>query len=785
MMEKRMTPFLSALLCAALLLGLLLPFGTLTALGVEPMDYHREGLIAWYDGVNNANGEHDPGVDYWRDLTGNVGHLDLRAMISKNAFHWEDNAISIHPETGIYQRFPERSVTKYSVMDTLAGDAYTLELALKDVEYGAEAQTLTLLSTYNGDMELCFDVSDPESIRLFYRNSITDTHYPVAEGAEAYLHESTITVTYDESLFDGTADGQGVPNVVLYVNGQAVATGESSERMCPDYGYLGHVNESRRWGGGVYGLRVYDRALTAEEVAENAAADDFNYRQGNEIIPEEQYDPSLDYLYGGSGLNESYIYGLLGGLLSEMPHFPVDVSTNMIPRGGEYAAVNLVERIYGNHNEARPPDWYGARIKRADSDTDEGSPDAPETAEVSFTLKVRGLYDLVGLEPLPGLQARCVLLRATDTEEIESITVRVVGYDTDTNTEIVSQKEVRPEAYAYYHEGEEYFLMYTGVELDDAEWIERVEVTVPDMGKNDEFYLRELCFFADPIEMEKYGVSTQCILPVEDPNILQGDYTNDRLIFNATTDLIPLLGFYGSVNLLDYLYPNETDEEKWEGARIMRTEENETDYDGTELTKTSFRIMYDQYCRNGNFTPLTGKEARYVAVSMVVNGDFDGMTLRVAAYDEDTYEDMDFIAELCGSIDFEKPGEVQTLVLDTGGILDDSERLTRLYVEIEGMDPTTVIYLREIAFFENEADAYEYAGYKPADSDTETAPDTDNIGCETTASIETDGGTESDTRAIAVCPPERFGGCKSVVGFGAAVLTSAAALVVLKRSRRE
>ena len=559
---KKTVRILTFLLCVSLFVGLIpLHSGadgaTETNEAVEGKPYIEEGLIAWYDGANNSNGLQNPMADYWKDLTGNVNHIDLRRMVSINAIEWADNAMMVNPETGLILMIPD------NVKEQLKNTAHTIELVLGDITYDA-TESVTLLSSDNGELSLGFDVEADGSLTLAYRHGAKNTQYPLVPNAEGYLSGYTLAITSDAASADGTAEGR----VTLYADGVELASAQVGYSVDMDYLYVGRLTDPACWGGELHGLRIYERVLTPEELAANTEADRFNYRQGNRIDPVEQYGPT-------------------------------------------------------------------------------------------------------GPHPVPPLPP---------------------------------------------------------------------------------------------------GSSSQ------------------RLIFAEGSDLIPLLGFYGSVNLLDYLYPYESDEEKWEGARITRTEENETDYDGNELMNTSFYIPYISYCMSRNLTPLTGKEARYVAVSMVVNGEFDDMTLRMTAYDVDTQSDLDHVAEwLCGSIDFDKPGEVQHLVLDTGGVFDDYEQLTRLYVEIEGMDPTDVIYLRQIMFFENEADAYEYAGYKPADSDAdaETAPDTDNIGCETGANIETYGETDGDTQTIAVCPPERFGGCKSVVEFGAAVLVAAAAAVALKPNKRE
>jgi hypothetical protein len=63
-----------------------------------------------------------------------------------------------------------------------------------------------------------------------------------------------------------------------------------------DYVYLGHTAENREWHGEIRAIRIYDRALTANEVLANAEADINNYREGKTFQPIQEYSPELDEL---------------------------------------------------------------------------------------------------------------------------------------------------------------------------------------------------------------------------------------------------------------------------------------------------------------------------------------------------------------------------------------------------------------------------------------------------------------------------------------------------------
>ena len=562
---KKTVRFLTLLLCLSLFVGLIpLHSGadgaTETTEAVEGKPYVEEGLIAWYDGGNNGNGIQNPMIDYWRDLTGNANHLNLRNMVSQNAIHWSDNAVMVNPETGVSLAIPDSDQMR------LENTGYTIELVLGDITYDA-TESVTLLSSDNGELSLGFDVEADGSLTLAYRHGAKNTQYPTVPNAEGYLGGYTLAVTSDAASADGTAEGR----VTLYADGTELTSAQVGYSVDLDYLYVGLTDPAHRFGGELHGLRIYERVLTPEELAANTEADRFNYRQGNRIDPVEQYGPT-------------------------------------------------------------------------------------------------------GPHPVPPLPP---------------------------------------------------------------------------------------------------GSSSQ------------------RLIFAEGSDLIPLLGFYGSVNLLDYLYPYETDEEKWEGARIMRSEEDETDReDGSRITDVRFSIPYAATCNHFGLEPITGKDATYTVFKMSVEGSVGEIRLRVEGVIEHAY-DMIFdkdptIAEQTFTVEDlhrGRDGELYLIMDNTDTYLHYLDYIKTLYVEIGDMDRLAEIYLKELLFCADAEEVEEYTGISL--SAPETAPDTDNIGCETGANVETYGETDGDTQTIAVCPPERFGGCKSVVGFGAAVLAAVVAAVALKPSKRE
>jgi hypothetical protein len=102
-------------------------------------------------------------------------------------------------------------------------------------------------------------------------------------GLKSYCH-TTLTVTVDLTDSDGGC-------VRLYVGGELIAEEMLAETDMKSVSslYLGSNARYAKWGGELHGVRVYTRALTAEEVRANAEADRLTYRLEdveNSTVPE-------------------------------------------------------------------------------------------------------------------------------------------------------------------------------------------------------------------------------------------------------------------------------------------------------------------------------------------------------------------------------------------------------------------------------------------------------------------------------------------------------------------
>lgn len=255
--------------------------------------YVTDGLVAWYDASNNSNGSFDAQANTWKDLSGNGNHIDVSSALSAGQISWADGKLVINKDTGCQLVIPSK------VVNALTDNAYTIEIVTGQLSYTATSY-ITLLCSANDDLSVFVRCAASDNMKLEYKNqdSNGDDNRPYVYDSWNYFNAKTLTITSDLNKYDGVSDISTNPNqegnVHMYSDGVQIGKGESHINMVLDTVYFGHTASHRRWGGDVYSLRIYNRALTEDEVKANTAADTFNYRSGKTIEPTQKYDPELD-----------------------------------------------------------------------------------------------------------------------------------------------------------------------------------------------------------------------------------------------------------------------------------------------------------------------------------------------------------------------------------------------------------------------------------------------------------------------------------------------------------
>lgn len=372
-----MKRILSLIVVATMLLGCF----TINAFAAKKTDIVRDDLVIWYDASNNSNGLQDYETTTWKDLSGNGHHMTVKLNETN---YWTDNAFHVDANPTY---FPDAAV------EVANSQEYTIEMVLGEVNFAA-TNWITLMSSDNDEFALFVRVPNGTDTddNLEYKYNDQNQDRPKLDDGAALLNNSTMAITFT------MAEGED-PLCTIYVNGVAVATGVPQHTNIADTLMWGHDNPQRVWGGDVYGFRFYNRCLTAEEIADNASADENNYRKGNKFEPEQEYDDSNEVIGGEDGV--TYTNNIV--TLTE--------KTDLIPAIGEYGCTNLHNlHFYGE-------DHMGAKLMPTTND--DGTITGNPTLYVNYAKFVRR----AGLENLNADNIKYVAVRLKVVGEIEDLKI--------------------------------------------------------------------------------------------------------------------------------------------------------------------------------------------------------------------------------------------------------------------------------------------------------------------------------------------------------------------------
>lgn len=221
-------------------------------------DYVQDGLVAMWDGIENAGwGVHDDTATVWKDLVGEYDlSLGLAAMFEHNA---------IYANRGI------------------AGDGY---MAISDMRLPL-AMSKTLEASFRADkvsdsadsLVVKVGVSDYDNNYQYFTRLISvgwGGKIDFSGGFKNVFGDGGITADEVNSGDVTTATGiyDGALTVSAYCNGTA------RDRTYIDTGIAGvgtriggQDRTSRLFNGRIHNIRIYSRALTADEIAHNYEID--------------------------------------------------------------------------------------------------------------------------------------------------------------------------------------------------------------------------------------------------------------------------------------------------------------------------------------------------------------------------------------------------------------------------------------------------------------------------------------------------------------------------------
>lgn len=214
--------------------------------------YVTSGLIHRWDGIDNTRNGHSSAAAAWDDL---VGDADLTV---NGAITWGDSYASL-PAIGTTGNFMKSAEGKAS---TAAGKTVEVVIAPD----GTDTCTIAQLAN---------DSAGYGKITVYSDNTIG------VKGDSGYTYDTGVAsitaVRHIGAVFESDPTQQTV-----YVNGDAVSLSSRTHSMryensCYIVGgsmrYATDTSAGYSFKGKIYAIRIYDRNLTAEEIAQNYAVD--------------------------------------------------------------------------------------------------------------------------------------------------------------------------------------------------------------------------------------------------------------------------------------------------------------------------------------------------------------------------------------------------------------------------------------------------------------------------------------------------------------------------------
>ena len=225
-----------------LVAGVGMVLGAMAGEDLTAASYSREGLIAQWDGIENAGLglPHDSAANVWKDL---AGARDLTLVSGKGEF--VDNALNCLPRPGGYVTGTAEACTGYKtievVCDRFAGDYGFVFNSGAESHFFAFTQRRIQGSEISMVNTCCATTTNRATWAFTYSD---------AAGNATAGHENGKTVA-----FSGTERG-------WQSGGNALALGASAGQQ-----------EKFLYSGRIYAIRLYDRVLTSDELARHSTID--------------------------------------------------------------------------------------------------------------------------------------------------------------------------------------------------------------------------------------------------------------------------------------------------------------------------------------------------------------------------------------------------------------------------------------------------------------------------------------------------------------------------------
>ena len=232
---------LSALLAAVMLMTTLLAGVIVPTAAEEKPAIVTDGLVSYYKGEGNS-----ADATVWKD---SVGNNDL-PITKDDKNYFTDEGLRL--EVAMHY-FPQ------PIVDLVNGQTFTVEITLGDFS-SISTDYNTIMNSTNDNFAL-FRRGSNDNLEFKWAAKPAANRPMVADGL-ALMDNGVIAITYEVGGY-----------VMLYVDGTLVSKVSCDTAMGAGDLFIGHTQAQRQFSTTYKAIRFYDRALTAEEVKNNALAD--------------------------------------------------------------------------------------------------------------------------------------------------------------------------------------------------------------------------------------------------------------------------------------------------------------------------------------------------------------------------------------------------------------------------------------------------------------------------------------------------------------------------------
>lgn len=216
------------------------------------LSYIEDGLVLHYDGINNTGNGHSDTATVWKDLSGNNNDGTLRNFNFTTNSEWQENSLEfdgINDAVTITQMNYPNVTLEIVVSEKVIPSGEVCYITNAETGgysiYRANSSTAKGISIYNAGVGYKFVYLTDNSNLINKKYSLGLTY----DGNNASVYQSAIK----HNTSSVTAVGYPVNNTVM-------ALGCNPSGANPYSSYL---------NGNIYSVRIYNRALTDEEMLHN------------------------------------------------------------------------------------------------------------------------------------------------------------------------------------------------------------------------------------------------------------------------------------------------------------------------------------------------------------------------------------------------------------------------------------------------------------------------------------------------------------------------------------